>query len=54
MKMFVVLGVNNLLNVIGPVGIARTEEGRDKVLRDTAYCCDKQEVFEIEIEEDKA
>jgi hypothetical protein len=53
MKLFVVIGINNLLNRVGPLGVARTPEGRDKILRDTAYCSDVQRVFEMEIEEDK-
>jgi hypothetical protein len=53
MKLYVVLGINNLTNSAGPLGVARTPGGRDKILRDTAYCSDVQQVFEVEVEEDR-
>lgn len=53
MKLFVVIGINNLTHSVGPLGIARTPAGRDKILRESAYCSDVQKVFEMEIEEEK-
>lgn len=46
MKVYVVMGVNRLVNIVGPVGVALTPEGRDKVLEDSTY--DEKKVFEME------
>ena len=53
MKMFVIVGINNLMNTMGPLGVARTTKGRDQILLDTTWCSNVQKVFEIEVEEDK-
>lgn len=50
-KIFVVIGTNNILNVVGPVGGAVTQELADSLAARQAWKLDTSKVFAIDVAE---
>ena len=49
-KVFVVFGYNGILKSSGPVGVARTRKGAEKILKDHEYMLDDHKIIETELE----
>jgi hypothetical protein len=49
-KVFVVTGFSALLNTTGPVGVALTIEGAERIAKKYDYMLDKSLISEMEVE----
>jgi len=46
---YVVTGYNGILNAHGPVGVARTREGAEKIQAEHEYLLDESLITEMEV-----
>jgi hypothetical protein len=53
-RVFVVVGRNGLMGMVGPVGVAFTREQAEIAAKDAEWICDDQKVVECDLYEERA